>query len=83
MEITNVEATAVRVPVLGIGEGGIAPYRTNHGAVTDVERILVRVDTDEGISGWGEMGPILSPEATIAAIEEGGSDRRRTLAVRT
>ncbi len=71
MEITNVEACAVSVPVLGTEEGGIAPYRTNHGAVTDVERVLVRVDTDEGISGWGEMRPILSPEATIAAIEEG------------
>lgn len=71
MEITNVEATAVSVPVLRNKEGGIAPYRTNHGAVTDVERVLIRVDTDEGISGWGEMRPILSPEATIATIEEG------------
>ncbi|MFB6135854.1 MAG: mandelate racemase/muconate lactonizing enzyme family protein [Halobacteriaceae archaeon] len=71
MEITNVEAYAVNVGVVDIADGGIAPYVTNHGQVEDVDRMLVRVDTDEGITGWGEMRTFLSPEATKAVLEEG------------
>ncbi|RQH01418.1 mandelate racemase/muconate lactonizing enzyme family protein [Natrarchaeobius oligotrophus] len=71
MEITDVEAYAVNVDVVDVEDGGIAPYVTNHGAVEDMDRILVRVDTDEGISGWGEMRVFLSPEVTITTIEKG------------
>ncbi|RQH02693.1 mandelate racemase/muconate lactonizing enzyme family protein [Natrarchaeobius oligotrophus] len=71
MEITGVEAYAVNVNVIDIEDGGISPYVTNHGAVEDMDRILVRVDTDEGISGWGEMRVFLSPETTIAILEDG------------
>ena len=71
MEITGVEAYAVNVPLVPLEEGGIAPYVTNHNELHDMDRILVRVDTDEGISGWGEMRVFLSPEATISVIEDG------------
>jgi L-alanine-DL-glutamate epimerase-like enolase superfamily enzyme len=71
MEITDVEAYPVNVPVTPLDEGGIAPYVTNHGQVTDVDRMIVRVETDEGIVGWGEMRVFLSPAATKAVIEEG------------
>lgn len=71
MEITGVEAYAVNMNVLDLEEGGIAPYVTNHGAVEDVDRVLVRVDTDEGISGWGEMRVFLSPKTTITTLEDG------------
>ncbi len=71
MEITNVETFPVNVSVKSEEQGGIAPYVTNHGQVTDVNRILVRVDTDEGISGWGEMRVFLSPATTVSIIEEG------------
>lgn len=71
MEIDSVEAMAVEVSVRSLEDGGIAPYVTNHGATEDVARILVRVETDDGAVGWGEMRPFLSPEATIAVIEEG------------
>jgi len=71
MEITEVEAYPVNVPVTPLEEGGIAPYVTNHGQVTDVDRMVVRVETDEGVVGWGEMRMFLSPAATKAVLEEG------------
>lgn len=62
----------VDVPLVGLDEHlGIGPYVTNHGQVDSMERVLVRVDTDEGISGWGEMRTFLSATATEAVIEEG------------
>lgn len=71
MEITNVEAFAVTVPLVPFEDGGIAPYVTNHGSLTDVDRVLVRVDTDEDISGWGEVRVFLTPEVTVSIIEDG------------
>jgi len=71
MEITGVEAFAVNVNVVDLEDGGLSPYVTNHGAVEDVDRILVRVDTDEGISGWGEMRVFLSPRTTVTTLEDG------------
>lgn len=71
MEITSIEAYAVNVGVMDIDDGGIAPYVTNHGQVEDMDRMVIRVETDEGITGWGEMRVFLSPEATRAVIEDG------------
>ncbi|WP_247004312.1 mandelate racemase/muconate lactonizing enzyme family protein [Halosolutus gelatinilyticus] len=71
MEITGVKARAVNVNVVDLEDGGLSPYVTNHGAVEDVDRVVVRVDTDEGISGWGEMRVFLSPATTITALEDG------------
>lgn len=71
MEITNVEAYAVSVPIVDIDDGGIAPYVTNHGRVEEMERMIIRIDTDEGVSGWGEMRVFLSPAATKAVLEDG------------
>ncbi|WP_137290627.1 mandelate racemase/muconate lactonizing enzyme family protein [Natronorubrum halophilum] len=71
MEITGVEAFAVNMNVVDLEDGGLSPYVTNHGAVEDVDRVLVRVDTDEGISGWGEMRVFLSPKTTITTLEDG------------
>jgi L-alanine-DL-glutamate epimerase-like enolase superfamily enzyme len=71
MEITSIEAHAVTVPVVPLEDGGLAPYVTNHGQVEDVTRILVKVETDEGIEGWGEIREFLSPTATTTVIEDG------------
>ncbi|MCT9098043.1 mandelate racemase/muconate lactonizing enzyme family protein [Haloarchaeobius sp. HME9146] len=73
MEITGIETYVVDVPLVDLDEGvdGIAPYTTNHGNLYSMERVLVRVDTDEGISGWGEVRVFLSPEATVSLIKEG------------
>jgi L-alanine-DL-glutamate epimerase-like enolase superfamily enzyme len=71
MEIETVDAYPVTVGVLDETAGGIAPYVTNHGAVEDVDRVLVRVETDDGTVGWGEMRTFLSPAATVSIIEDG------------
>jgi L-alanine-DL-glutamate epimerase-like enolase superfamily enzyme len=71
MEITEVRAYAVNISVVDRSDGGIAPYVTNHGAETDVNRMIVRVDTDEGLTGWGEIRTFLSPESTRAILEDG------------
>lgn len=71
MEITGLEAFAVTVPLVPFTDGGIAPYVTNHNSLGDMDRVLVRVDTDEDVSGWGEMRVFLTPEATVSMLEEG------------
>ncbi|MFB6217668.1 MAG: N-acylamino acid racemase, partial [Halobacteriaceae archaeon] len=72
MEITDVTAYPVTIPYLGLDEGGVAPYVTNHNQVTESSRVVVRVDTDDGRTGWGEIRPFLgSMEVTVSIIEEG------------
>lgn len=71
MQITGLDVYAVNMNVIDIEDGGIAPYVSCRGEVEDVDRILVRVDTDEGISGWGEMRVFLTPAATISVLEDG------------
>jgi L-alanine-DL-glutamate epimerase-like enolase superfamily enzyme len=71
MEITAIDAHTVTIGVIDLEEGGIAPYVTNHGQVEEMDRVLVRVETDEGITGWGEMRTFLSPEVTETVLEEG------------
>jgi len=71
MEITGIEVYGVDIPIVPLAEGGLAPYVTNHGQVESMERLLVRVDTDEGVSGWGEMRSFLSPETTKSVLEDG------------
>ena len=71
MRIADVEAYPVTVPLVPLEDGGIAPYVTNHNELTDVNRVLVRVETDTGVVGWGETRPILSPAVTVSIIEDG------------
>ena len=71
MEINSVEAYAVNVGIADLADGGLSPYVTNHGQVEDMDRMVVRVETDEGITGWGEMRTFLSPEATKSILEDG------------
>lgn len=71
MSITNVAAIPVEVPVAPLEEGGLAPYSSNHDNVETVGRTLVRVDTDEGVTGWGEMLTAMqSATVTTAVIED-------------
>ena len=44
-----VEVTSVRVPMMPVD-----PLRTSHGTHTQRAASLVRVTTDDGVSGWGE-----------------------------
>lgn len=71
MAIVSVEAIPVRVGVKPLEEEyGLAPYRSNHDAVEERDRMLIRIETDEGIVGWGEMlVAMTSPEATKAIVD--------------
>lgn len=71
MRIESVTAHPVSVPLIDLDDGGIAPYTTNHNNLTDVDRVLVEVETDEGITGWGEMRVFLSAATTASIIEDG------------
>src|SRR5262249_60648610 len=65
MKITRVERLVVTRPV--VIEGATPRLRAR--AVTSIAVLLVRVDPDEGVSGWGEsFGHRIFP-ATRAAID--------------
>ncbi|WP_202935183.1 mandelate racemase/muconate lactonizing enzyme family protein [Halorussus amylolyticus] len=72
MSVTNLEAIPVNVDVQPRDEGlGLAPYVSNHDEVWDVTRMLVRVDTDDGVTGWGEMlVGMKSARVTKAVMED-------------
>jgi L-alanine-DL-glutamate epimerase-like enolase superfamily enzyme len=71
MEITDLEAVPVAADVKPLDEpGGLAPYVSSTGRVTTAERLLVRLETDTGVTGWGEILLELSPAATVAVVEE-------------
>lgn len=53
MQIVGLKAFVVDVPLAPFEEGGVAPYVTNHNSLESMTRVLVRVDTDEGVFGWG------------------------------
>jgi L-alanine-DL-glutamate epimerase-like enolase superfamily enzyme len=71
MEIVDVDVVPVRMPIKPKEEDlGLAPYVSNHGYVTDRDRVLVRIETANGVVGWGEMlAAMASPGATVAVIE--------------
>jgi len=70
MEIASVEATPVEVDIEPLEEPyGVSPYVAGYTTFEEVLRLVVRVETDEGVVGWGEttVGP--EPGLAMAAIE--------------
>ncbi|HZM45860.1 MAG TPA: mandelate racemase/muconate lactonizing enzyme family protein [Burkholderiales bacterium] len=66
MKITKVETIVVTMPMLI--EGSVLPQQGGKPR-TSMDTLLVRVDTDEGVSGWGEgFGHRILP-ATRTAID--------------
>lgn len=50
MKITGVEIVPVELPL-------VEPFVVSYGSVRHVSSVLVRLETDEGLSGWGEATP--------------------------
>jgi L-alanine-DL-glutamate epimerase-like enolase superfamily enzyme len=50
MRITGVEIVPVELPLL-------EPFVVSYGSIRHVSSVLVRLETDEGITGWGEGSP--------------------------
>ncbi|MFW6046137.1 MAG: mandelate racemase/muconate lactonizing enzyme family protein [Natronomonas sp.] len=69
MPVVDVETIPVEVGVSALEDGGIAPYRGNQTAVERVTRLLIRITTDDGIEGWGEVRPTLAIESAAQIIE--------------
>ncbi len=70
MEITSVEATPVRVDIRSRDEPyGVAPYVAGYTTFEEIRRLVVRIETDDGVVGWGEttVGP--EPNLATAAVE--------------
>lgn len=72
MKITDIRIYTVRVPVLPISKGGIAPYvgSKDSQGVTRITSCIYKVMTDEGINGWGEMNAIISQGMTRTILED-------------
>ena len=66
MKISKVETIVIKMPMLL--EGGTVPHPGGR-PMTSVEMLLVRVDTDEGLSGWGEASANRLLPATKTAID--------------
>ncbi len=66
MKITKVETLVVNMPM--IIEGSVVPQQGGKPR-TSMDTLLVRVDTDEGVSGWGEGFGHRIYTATKAALD--------------
>ena len=67
MKITQLRALRVRIPQ----KPPIAPYQNRYKAGTHKESLLIRIDTDAGIHGWGE-----TPDDWINKSFEGTPEER-------
>ena len=67
MKITRVEPILVALPY---EHGAPKPVRTGMGTWETQDILFVRVDTDAGITGWGEAFSNASSPVTIPAISE-------------
>ncbi|MBI3946621.1 MAG: mandelate racemase/muconate lactonizing enzyme family protein [Armatimonadetes bacterium] len=58
MKITRIRAWQVFIPY----EPPLGPYMVRTGPATGARSLIVRVDTDEGLSGWGEGRGSFTPD---------------------
>src|SRR5436190_23650248 len=65
MRITRVSVTVVEVPQLP----PLAPYRSHIRSSSTTQSAIVRVDTDEGITGWGEHNINFLPNISARRME--------------
>lgn len=66
MRITNVEAIVLKAPVAGIDTWQAASFAM---PFEYAETTLVRIETDEGVSGWGEAHAPVAPEVAKSIID--------------
>jgi D-galactarolactone cycloisomerase len=85
MQVTNVTATAYRLPPIGDTYWGARTWggpvqvdaddyppsaRRRYVYSPTIDTVLVRVDTDEGVTGWGECKAPVAASATAAIVTE-------------
>lgn len=73
MKIHDILLTNVKIPLIPLSEGGIAPYRGHNLArgtgLTHAVSCIFKVITDDGIIGWGETNPIINLKVQRALFE--------------
>jgi L-Ala-D/L-Glu epimerase len=65
MRVTGVGVTVVEVPQTA----PLAPYRSHLRSSSTTQSAIVRVDTDEGLTGWGEHNINFLPEISARRME--------------
>jgi len=66
MKITHVEAMVLKAPVEGISRWRAASFAV---PFRFAETTLVKITTDAGLVGWGEVHAPVAPEVTKAAVD--------------
>lgn len=66
MKVTHVEVTVVEIPQIP----PIAPYRSHIRTSSTTRHAIVRVDTDEGLTGWGEHNVNFLPEISARQMQQ-------------
>ncbi|MGE3780391.1 MAG: hypothetical protein AB7F89_24600, partial [Pirellulaceae bacterium] len=66
MRIVDVKVTIVEVPQ----KAPLAPYRSHIRSSSTTQSAIVRVDTDAGITGWGEHNVNFLPGLSGRAMTE-------------
>jgi L-alanine-DL-glutamate epimerase-like enolase superfamily enzyme len=61
LRITRISVLRANIPL-------VAPFRISLGVISEAESLFVRVDTDAGVSGWGETSPISQITGDTQAI---------------
>ena len=72
MEIADITAIPIEIPLIPLEEPlGLAPYVTGTSGVTNAaNRTLVRLETRDGVVGWGEVSTMVRPQVMKTMIEE-------------
>lgn len=76
MHVTDVSAIPVEVDIRPLEEdGGLAPYVGPTATDEAAGRTIIKVDTSEGVTGWGEMFTVFSPSSTKHLMERDVADQ--------
>lgn len=70
--VTDIELTPVKIPLRPESESmGLAPYVGSGEELTETVRLIIRLETAGGVTGWGEIWPeaSYSPKATKSVVE--------------
>ncbi len=70
MKITHVEVTIVEIPQID----PIAPYRSHVRTSSTTCSAIVRVDTDDGLAGWGEHNVNFLPDISGRKMQAAAND---------
>src|SRR5262245_57931090 len=70
MKITRVRITVVEVPQVA----PIAPYRSHVRSSSTTRSAILRIDTDEGLTGWGEHNVNFLPNVSARRMEQEAQD---------